>query len=326
MKAAVWVMLGLSSVCMHASYAQEKVKLQTDWIASGEHAAYYGGWEKGIFMEEGIDITVVRGYGSGDTVAKVGANSADFGVADLATVMEGRFKANIPVQSISPLYTHSPHSLFVLKSSGITNFSGLEGKKIGVTPGNSHKVFFPQVARKSGTDETKLRWVNMDGSAMATQLLAKNIDAAPFYSLHYYYQNKAAQKMGEEIVALPFSKEGFEIYAASLIASDEMIQKKPELVAKFLKATHRAFEWAKNNPEEACTLHIKKVPEVAMDDCVNSVKATMTFVFNDFQAKVGLGKFDKERLARTWAAVSEAQSLDTTWNPTLAVYQRAINP
>lgn len=326
MKSAAWTVLVLSSVCMHASYAQEKVKLQTDWIASGEHAAYYGGWEKGIFKEEGIDITVVRGYGSGDTVAKVGTNSADFGVADLATVLEGRFKANIPVQSISTLYTYSPHALFVLKSSGITSFRGLEGKKIGVTPGNSHKVFFPQVARKSGTDETKLRWVNMDGSAMATQLLAKNIDAAPFYSLHYYYQNKAAQKIGEEIVALPFSKEGFEIYAASLIASDEMIQKKPDLVAKFLKATHRAFEWAHQNPEEACTLHIKKVPEVAMDDCVNSVKATMKFVFNEFQQKVGLGQFDKQRLAYTWAAVAEAQKLDPAWNPVQAVYQRALRP
>ena len=47
--------------------AQDKVRFQTDWIPSGEHAMYYGGWQKGIFAAEGIDITITRGYGSGDT-------------------------------------------------------------------------------------------------------------------------------------------------------------------------------------------------------------------------------------------------------------------
>ena len=37
--------------------AADKVRFQTDWLPSGEHAMYYGGWQKGIFAEEGIDIT-----------------------------------------------------------------------------------------------------------------------------------------------------------------------------------------------------------------------------------------------------------------------------
>ena len=51
--------------------AQDKVRFQTDWMPSGEHAMYYGGWQKGIFAAEGIDITITRGYGSGDTVTKL---------------------------------------------------------------------------------------------------------------------------------------------------------------------------------------------------------------------------------------------------------------
>ena len=51
--------------------AADKVRFQTDWLPSGEHAMYYGGWQKGIFAEEGIDITITRGYGSGDTVTKL---------------------------------------------------------------------------------------------------------------------------------------------------------------------------------------------------------------------------------------------------------------
>ena len=140
----------------------------------------------------------------------------------MAAVMTARARQNVPVKTIAVVYTQSPHSLFVLKSSGITNFKGLEGKKIGITPGNSHKFYFPKVAERAGTDPSKITWVNMDGAAMAAQLIAKNLDAAPFYSIHHYYQNKAAKAAGEEIVVLPFVEVGFKIFAATIIASDKI--------------------------------------------------------------------------------------------------------
>jgi NitT/TauT family transport system substrate-binding protein len=296
-------------------HAAEKVKFQTDWIPSGEHAAYYGGIEKGIYAEEGLDVAITRGYGSGDTVTKLAAGSFDFGVADVGAVMTARARAGLPVKVISTVYTHSPHSLFVLKSSNITTFKGLEGKRIGITPGNSHRVYFPAVAQRAGTDPTKIVWVNMDAGAMGAQLIAKNIDAAPFYSIHYYYNNKAAKRAGEEIAVLPFVEVGFAIYAASLIASDRTIEAKPDLVARFVRATHKAFEWARDNPEEACRLHVKRVPEVDFDDCLGSLKATLTFVFNEESTKTGLGRASEERIASTWRAVSDAERLDPTWDP-----------
>ena len=295
--------------------AADKVRFQTDWLPSGEHAMYYGGWQKGIFAEEGIDITITRGYGSGDTVAKLAGGAFDFGVADIAAVTTARARQSVPVKTIAVLYTQSPHSLFVLKSSGITNFKGLEGKKISITPGNSHKFYFPKVAEKSGTDPSKIVWVNMDGAAMAAQLIAKNIDAAPFYSIHHYYINKAAKAAGEEIIPLPFVEVGFRIYAASIIATDKMIAEKPDLTKRFLRAIKRSFEWARDNPEEACKLHIQKVPEVALDDCVHSVTAVMTFVFTDHEKQFGWGKISPERLATTWQAIAEAQDLDVKWDP-----------
>lgn len=289
--------------------AQDKVRFQTDWIPSGEHAMYYGAWSKGIYAKYGIEITITRGYGSGDTVTKVASGAADFGVADIAAVMTARARTNVPVKTIAVLYNESPHSLFVLKSSGITNFKGLEGKKIGITPGNSHRFYFPEVAKKAGTDPNKLIWTNMDGAAMAAQLIAKNIDAAPFYSIHYYYINKAAVKAGEEILPLPFVEVGFKIYAASLITTDKMLQDKPDLVTRFLAATKEAFEWAAANPEEACKLHVARFPEVELDDCMGSVKAVMKFVFNDHSKEFGWGKESPGRLKFSWETIATANEL-----------------
>ncbi len=299
--------------------AADKVHLQTDWIPSGEHAMYFGGWTKGFWKDQGIDITITRGYGSGDTVTKIAGGAADFGIADIGALITARARTGVPVKQIMQTYTHSPHSLFVLKSSGIATFQGLEGKKIGITPGNSHRVYFPKVAERAGTDPSKIVWSNSDASAMAALLISGNIDAAPFFAMHHYYQNKAAMRAGEEIVVLPFVKAGFAIYATGLIARDDYIAENPDLVRRFLTANRNAMEWARDNREEACRLHVERVPEVAMDDCMGSLDATLTFVFNDHSAATGLGRHDPERLAFTYGVVADAQDLDPGWDYSQAV-------
>ncbi len=311
--------LALTLLSALPAVAQDKVRFQTDWIPSGEHAMYYGAWSKGIYAKHGIDITITRGYGSGDTVPKLASGAADFGVADIAAVMTARARTNGPIKTIAVLYNESPHSLFVLKSSGITSFKGLEGKKIGITPGNSHRFYFPEVAKKAGTDPNKLIWTNMDGAAMAAQLIAKNIDAAPFYSIHYYYINKAAVKAGEEILPLPFVEVGFKIYAATLITTDKMAQDKPDLVKRFLAASKEAFEWAAANPEEACKLHVARFPEVELDDCMGSVKAVMKFVFNDHSKEFGWGKESPERLKFSWETIATANELKSDFDYKTAI-------
>ena len=313
-------------LCGGAAAAADKAHLQLDWIPTGEHAAYFAGWQKGFWAENGIDITMARGYGSGDTVIKLAGNAADFGVADLAAVLTARARTQAPVKSISAVYTHSPHSLFVLADSGVKDFKGLEGKKIGITPGNSHKFYFPKVAARAGTDPDKIVWVNTDASAMAQMLILGRIDAAPFYSIHHYYQNKAAKTAGKEIVVLPFERVGFTIYAASLAATDKTIQERPDLVRRFLAGAQKSFRWANENQKEACELHVKKNPEVDLDDCLGSLKATMSFVINDHSKQTGLGRFDPERLKYTWEVVADSQELPKDWDYLQAVDTSLLPP
>lgn len=312
-------LLALAALTAQPARAQDRALLQLDWIPSGEHAAYFAGVARGFFRDNGIELSLTRGYGSGDTVNKVAAGAAQFGVADLGAVLAARARQNVPVRSISAVYTYSPHSLFVLRSSGITSFRGLEGRRIAITPGNSHRLYFPEVARRAGTDPERITWVNTDASAMAALLISRRVDAAPFYSIHYYYQNKAAQRAGEEIVVLPFVETGFAIYAASLVTTDDIIQRNPDLVRRFLRGVQQSFQWSNANQAEACRLHIARNPEVEQDDCEGSLRATMAFVFNPHQVETGLGRFSPERLAFTWRVVAESLQLDPAWDPNQAI-------
>src|SRR5256714_6787176 len=102
--------------------AQDKVRFQTDWIPSGEHAMYYGGWQKGIFASEGIDVTITRGYGSGDTVTKLPGGGFDFGVAHMAAGMTARARPNVAGKTIAVVFSPAPHPPVLLKSSRLPNF------------------------------------------------------------------------------------------------------------------------------------------------------------------------------------------------------------
>ena len=65
---------------------------------------------------------------------------------------------------------------------------------------------------------------------------------------------------------------------------------------------------------------MQKIPEVALDDCLGSVRATLTFVYNEHTQQFGWGKEGSERLDFTWKAIAEAQELKPDWN-----YKQAID-
>jgi NitT/TauT family transport system substrate-binding protein len=312
--AAAVVATGLLHVSPAA--AQDKVSFQLDWIPTGEYAIYYSALDNGFFREQRLDVTINRGQGSGDTIRKVAAGTVEFGVADIATVMTARQRsADSKVKSVMPVYTKPPHSLFVIKGSGVASFKDLEGKRVGTTPGNSHQIYLPFLTAASSFDPAKINWVTTDPGAMGAMLINGQLDAAPFFQTHQYFQNKQAQKNGREIVAIPYANFGLDAYASTIIASDAMIERNPDLVRRFLAALQKSFLWAKANPEAAARLHNKHHPQIDVDDALGSLRIGLTFVFNDVTDRDGLGQFSDSRLRQTYDLVAKTQQLDPALDP-----------
>lgn len=298
--------------------AAEKVHLMLDWIPTGDYAPYYAGIASGIYERNGIELRISKGNGSGDTLSKLAGGAADIGMADISAVFTARQRSALPVKTISAVYAHSPHSLFVRKDSGITSFHGLEGKKIGITPGNSHRLYFPAVAAAANTDPSKIEWVTVDGSAMGPLLISGKVDAIPSYSTNFYYQNKQAQKAGKELAFLPFVEAGFAIYSLAFNTTETAIKDRPEMLRSFMKATRESWEAARANPQATCEAHVKANPQVDLDDCLGSLKATLGFIFTDHAKEAGVGGITADRLKKTYDVVAQAQSLDPKLDPASA--------
>src|SRR5580704_71976 len=93
----------LAAAALHAplavAQAKDKVTLLLNWYVYSEHAPFFLGKERGYFEQEGIDLDIQEGRGSGVTVQAVAANTATFGYVDVPTMIKAAAKG-APVRSV----------------------------------------------------------------------------------------------------------------------------------------------------------------------------------------------------------------------------------
>src|ERR671931_117550 len=65
-----------------ASGPKEAVTFTLNWVPYGEHAPFYYGIQKGYYDDEGIDLRIEPGSGSGTTIKSVAQGQTMFGWAD----------------------------------------------------------------------------------------------------------------------------------------------------------------------------------------------------------------------------------------------------
>ena len=293
------------------AFAEDKLLFQYSWIPSGEYAPISAGIENGFYKEAGIDLSVTSGRGSGDAVNKVGAGVAPFGDGDISAVMTAKSRTKAPVKCLMALQTRSPHSLFVLEGSGINSLKDLAGKTLVTTAGNSHFLYFPLVAKMNGLDPASVNWITVDAGALAPMLIAGKVDGATLFAINWYYQNKGAEKQGKTIKVVPFADYGFKIYAYCIVGNEQFVKDNPDLTKRFLAATQKSYQWARDHITEAAQLHKKLNPETDVDDTIGTLKMQFQYMFNETTDRDGFGYFNPKQLQETYNVVSEAQQLPT---------------
>src|SRR4051812_17724148 len=100
LKPIVAMGLAAAALALTRPAAAEDVTLMFDWVPSGGAASWYYGVEKGCFSQSGLNVSLRRGFGGVDTVTKIAAGAAEFGLADLGTLMLGRARSNAQVVAI----------------------------------------------------------------------------------------------------------------------------------------------------------------------------------------------------------------------------------
>src|SRR5262249_33054207 len=82
-----------------------------DFVPTGEYVPHYTALEKGFYRDEGLDVKIVRGQGSGDTVKRIAAGQGDVGIADVSALIAARAHTDGKVKALPPWYRQAPPPL-----------------------------------------------------------------------------------------------------------------------------------------------------------------------------------------------------------------------
>ena len=168
--AIVLIFVGASS-CL-----AEKISLKLNWVPGGDHCFYFVAKDKGLYEQQGLEVNIERGQGSGDTVKRVDLGTVDIGLADTGTLVVARSKG-AKVKDIAMIYANSPNGIKTRIDTGIKGPKDLEGRMVGVPAGDAQRVLWPALAKANGVNMDKVRLINIKPGAKAQSLAAKQIDA-----------------------------------------------------------------------------------------------------------------------------------------------------
>ncbi len=281
--------------------APAKIDFQLNWKISGDHAPYYVAMEKGWFKQEGLDVNIMIGQGSGFTVQMVDAGKAQIGISDAPVPIEGRSKG-AKVKIVGIIFDKHPNAMFFWKDSGITKPQDLKGKTVAVPASDGHKVMWPAFAKLIGLNPADVNFVNIEPTAKPAALGTKKADVVFELYTGKPFMEKAvpADKLG----VLLWADYGFNAYAHSYIASDDFIKSNPEALRKFLKVVYRAWDFTLNNIPESIDI-LSKYHPINRDDFVANLTAVREFFKTDRYRNYGIGYIDTARMQDTINTVRE---------------------
>lgn len=301
--AALLALLGVTGSVLAQSKPLRPFTFILDFLPYGEYTPYFTALDKGWYREEGLDVKILRGAGSGDTVKRIAVGQGEAGSADFSAVVGARANEDIRVKAIAAYFRRPPHSIFVRAGTGVNSAKDLAGKTIATTPGNSHFVLFPLLAKLAGFDPASVKWVTMDGAAMGPALIAGRVDGAPFFANHEARLQKQAKAQGQSLKRISYADAGFDMYSLVIFAREEMIAKDPEPLRAFLRATVRGMKYAfaADHLEEGAKILLKSNPEVDLDAAVGAASVASRYAFTEevTRGKVAIGQFEPARVEKS---------------------------
>jgi NitT/TauT family transport system substrate-binding protein len=238
--------------------AQDKVSLRLNWYLGGLHVPFYYGKERGFFSQEGIDLTINEGRGSANTVQVVAAGSDTFGMADSSSVILTASKG-AEIKSVMSLLNSTGFSVVSLAENGIKTPKDLEGKRVAVSPGDPLGSLLQAVCKANNVDCGKISMVQVDPAAKVVTVLEKKADALLGGADDQYFLIK---QRGFNPAAMRYADWGANIVGMTIVARNETLQKNPDLVRRFVRASIKSWEEAKKNPQAAVDAALKVKPDL----------------------------------------------------------------
>jgi NitT/TauT family transport system substrate-binding protein len=223
-----------------------KVRIRLDWKGGAQHAPFYLGKQRGYYSEEGLDLEVISGSGSSDTIKQIGSKAVEFGLVDALVLVQGA-QQRVPAKSIAAYYQRTPIVLISPQAKPVTNPRQLlEGVKLGSKKGSAT---FQGLVALLAANNIQLEQIKLiDIGFGVAPLLLKQVDAIMGFSMNEPIE---AESGGMAVTLMPISDYGVNTYGLTIVSNPDFMQQKPEVVKAFMRATLRSVAETVKDPAGA---------------------------------------------------------------------------
>src|SRR5436309_7469515 len=204
-----------------AAQTKDKVVLLLNWYTYSEHAPFYLGKERGYFDQEGIDLDIQEGRGSGVTVQAVAAGTATFGYADVPTMIKAASKG-APVTAVGVALQTSPMSVMGFAEKNIRKPEDIKGKTVAVTPGDSMSQIWPLFLKKTNLKEGDFKTVSGDAQTKLNAVINNQADLLLGYVMDQAI--KLQDAVHKPVYAIRFADFGVNMVSSGIIVQKDYLK------------------------------------------------------------------------------------------------------
>jgi NitT/TauT family transport system substrate-binding protein len=292
---------GLMLLAAPAAQALDKVKFNLAWLPQGSTGGVLVAQAKGFYAEAGLEVQVQRGYGGQRTVNEIDQGLFEFGYGDPISVMLNRAKGGKTVM-VGAINTVWPAALCYVQTPQrqLRTLADLKGLSLGGGAASPLQNIVPAWLAANGLPATHLKLLRMDPAVINPSFLQGRIDLAECWEgANKPLLTQLAARDGKQLGALAYRDFKLDIYGNGLVASEALVQRKPELVKRFVRATYRGYELMRQNPEAAADLIVAGNKLLDRAILLQQIKETVAIISDPGAGSAPLGQMRAERMNST---------------------------
>ena len=238
------------------------------------YAPQYVAIEEGYFKDEGLDLTLITGFGADKTMTAVISGEADIGFmgaeASIYAYQEG---ATDPVVNFAQLTQRAGNFLVAREEMPDFKWEDLKGRKVlGGRKGGMPEMVFEYILKQNSLDPQKDLSIDQSIDFGATAAAFTGDDSADF-TVEFEPSATALEKQGAGYVVASLGVDSGYVPYTSYSAKTSYMEKNPDIMQKFTDALQKGMDYVQSHtPEEIAEVIEPQFPETDLDTVTTIVK------------------------------------------------------
>lgn len=260
------------------------INFQLGWLASGNNIGEIAAKHLGYYEQEGLELRIQPGGPSIDGVAVVAAGRHEIGQVSSSPSLMLAASQDIPVRCFAVGAQQHPFTYFSLPRAPVRAPRDMIGKKIGTQ--STAVILLRALLAKNNIPENQVQIIPI-GADMAP-LMTGQVDVVTGWLTN----TTALRVLGRDRIELRLWDSGVRLYALPYYATAATIRTRADVLAKFVRATARGWQYAFQNRDQATDYLIRELPNLDRADEREAADVMLAYAFNDRTRAQGWGVMD----------------------------------